>query len=74
MVAAAASDARHRGVVEQWWHAMTKSHRVVAAGQGLVEYALIILFVAIALVGALTILGGTLADFYQTAAAAFPGS
>ncbi|MCM8745464.1 hypothetical protein NET03_02855 [Thermomicrobium sp. CFH 73360] len=53
---------------------MTKSYRAAAAGQGLVEYALIILFVAITLVGALTILGGTLADFFQTAAAAFPGS
>lgn len=70
----AGSDASHRGIVEQWWHAMTKSHRAAAAGQGLVEYALIILFVALALVGALTLLGGALADFYQAAAAAFPGS
>lgn len=53
---------------------MAKSHRAAAAGQGLVEYALIILFVALALVGALTLLGGALADFYQAAAAAFPGS
>ncbi len=31
------------------------------AGQGLVEYALIIAFIAIACIGALTALGGTLA-------------
>jgi pilus assembly protein Flp/PilA len=53
---------------------MRRWHRVALAGQGLVEYALIILFVAIALVGALTILGGALASFYQSAAGAIPGS
>ncbi len=53
---------------------MIERHWVAAAGQGLVEYALILLFVAIALVAALTLLGGTLANFYQTAAAAFSGS
>jgi len=53
---------------------MRRWHRAALAGQGLVEYALIILFVAIALVGALTILGGALASFYQSAAGAIPGS
>ncbi|MCS7051683.1 MAG: hypothetical protein NZL87_08725 [Thermomicrobium sp.] len=45
-----------------------------AAGQGLVEYALIILFVAVALVAALTALGGNLSSFYQTAAGMIPSS
>jgi Flp pilus assembly pilin Flp len=53
---------------------MRQWHRAALAGQGLVEYALIILFVAIALVGALTTLGGALASFYQSAAGAIPGS
>jgi len=34
-------------------------------GQGLVEYALIILFVAVVLVAALTTFGGTLSGLYQ---------
>lgn len=53
---------------------MIRCHRVALAGQGLVEYALLLLFVAIALVGALGLLGGALADFYQSAANAIPGS
>jgi Flp pilus assembly pilin Flp len=35
-------------------------------GQGLVEYSLIILFVAIALVGTLTAYGVSLSTFYST--------
>lgn len=42
------------------------------SGQTLVEYALIIMLVAIALVLALGLLAGGLDDFYRTAAAAFP--
>jgi Flp pilus assembly pilin Flp len=42
------------------------------SGQTLVEYALIISFVAIALVVALGLLAGGLNDFYQTAAEALP--
>ena len=53
---------------------MRRWHRAALAGQGLVEYALIILFVAVALVAALTTLGGALASFYQSAAGAIPGS
>ena len=34
-------------------------------GQGLVEYALIILLVSVALVGALTMFGGALSGLYQ---------
>ena len=34
-------------------------------GQGLVEYALIILLVSVALVGALTTFGGALSGLYQ---------
>ena len=39
-------------------------------GQGLVEYALIILLVAVALVGALTSFGGALSGIYQQAISA----
>ncbi len=39
-------------------------------GQGLVEYALIILLVSVALVGALTTFGGALRPLYQQAVAA----
>jgi len=35
-------------------------------GQGLVEYALIILFVAVVLVGVLTTFGGSLTSLYQS--------
>jgi len=38
-------------------------------GQGLVEYALIILFVAVALVGALGVLAGSLDEAYKQIAA-----
>lgn len=41
-------------------------------GQGLVEYALVILFIAIACVAAVTTLGGTLRTAYQSFAAAIP--
>lgn len=41
-------------------------------GQTLVEYALIILLVAIPLVVVLGIFRGSLGDFFQTASAAFP--
>jgi Flp pilus assembly pilin Flp len=42
--------------------------------QSLVEYGLIILFVALAVVTALTMLGGGLDSFYQSVAGSFPGS
>ncbi len=41
-------------------------------GQGLVEYALILLLVAVALVGALVLLQGTLMQAFTDFAAAFP--
>jgi Flp pilus assembly pilin Flp len=41
-------------------------------GQTLVEYALILLMIAIALVGSLTMFEGSLNGFYQTAANMFP--
>ena len=42
------------------------------SGQTLTEYALAILFVAVALVGVLGAFRGELGAFYQTASAAFP--
>jgi Flp pilus assembly pilin Flp len=42
------------------------------SGQTLVEYALVILLVAVALVGVLITFRGELGQFYQTASAAFP--
>ena len=41
-------------------------------GQGLIEYALIVLFVAVALVVALSAFGGILNDFYNGVASVFP--
>lgn len=41
------------------------------AGQGLVEYALILLFVAIAAVGTLTIFGTSVSAMFTTVAGAF---
>jgi Flp pilus assembly pilin Flp len=41
-------------------------------GQGLVEYALIILLVSIALVGGLGVFAGDLTAFYGTISDAFP--
>lgn len=41
--------------------------------QGLVEYGLLLLFIALAVVGALTLLGDSLTGFYQTAAGLFSG-
>jgi len=42
------------------------------SGQTLVEYALVILLVAVALVAVLVIFREDLGEFYQTASAAFP--
>jgi Flp pilus assembly pilin Flp len=42
------------------------------SGQTLTEYALTILFVAVALVAVLITFRGELGQFYQTASAAFP--
>ena len=41
-------------------------------GQTLVEYALVILLVAVPLAAVLVIFRGDLGEFYQTASAAFP--
>ena len=41
-------------------------------GQGLIEYALIVLFVAVALVVALSAFGGILSNFYSRVASVFP--
>jgi Flp pilus assembly pilin Flp len=41
-------------------------------GQTLVEYALVILLIAVPLVAVLGIFRGELGDFYQTVSAAFP--
>jgi len=43
-----------------------------AKGQGLVEYALILVFVAIAVVAVLTIFGPTLGNTYSTIIGMFP--
>lgn len=42
------------------------------SGQGLVEYAFILLLVALVAIGTLTILGTSLDDAYQTVVGAFP--
>ena len=41
-------------------------------GQTLVEYALLLLFIAIAVVGAVTLLGGNLGEAYQRFIDAWP--
>src|SRR5690606_41779711 len=50
-----------------WWHWLTAQTRARgwASGQGLVEYALILIFVAVALIALLTILGPCLKPIYQ---------
>ncbi len=48
-------------------------HRALPA-QSLVEYGMIILFIALATVVALTALGGSLDSFYQAVVGSFPGS
>ncbi|MCX2727277.1 Flp family type IVb pilin [Thermomicrobium sp. 4228-Ro] len=48
-------------------------HRALPA-QSLVEYGMIILFIALAVVTALTALGGSLDTFYQSVVGSFPGS
>lgn len=42
------------------------------SGQGLVEYALMILLVSVAAIGALTLMGASVSDLLDTAGAAFP--
>jgi pilus assembly protein Flp/PilA len=49
------------------WHGLpsrSRAHRWTA-GQGLVEYALILIFVAVVLIAILTILGPGITDIYQ---------
>ena len=46
--------------------------RVGMKGQGLVEYALILVFVAIVVVAALTIFGPTLGNTYSSIIGMFP--
>jgi len=53
------------------WAQLTATD-TVAEGQGLVEYALIILFVVLACVATLTGLGQALAPYFQRVADAFP--
>lgn len=50
-----------------WWHWLTvQPHaRRWTSGQGLVEYALILIFVAVVLIALLTILGPGLKNIYQ---------
>lgn len=42
------------------------------SGQGLVEYALMILLVSIVAIGALTLMGTTVSDLINTVGGAFP--
>ncbi len=42
------------------------------SGQGLVEYAMLILLVAIVSIGALTLMGASVSDLIDTATGAFP--
>jgi Flp pilus assembly pilin Flp len=46
--------------------------RLGQSGQGLVEYALIVLLVAVAIVGTVTTLGAAIATAITTAASAIP--
>lgn len=48
------------------------SYKADESGQTLVEYALIIAFIVIALIGALTFLGVNLGDYYETIANTIP--
>ena len=50
-----------------WWHWLTVQPRARrwTAGQDLVEYALILIFVAVVLIALLTILGPGLKNIYQ---------
>jgi len=48
----------------QWLMAQSQHHKLTR-GQGLVEYALLIIFVAVVLVALLTILGPGISDIYQ---------
>lgn len=50
-----------------WWHWLTVQPRARrwTSGQGLVEYALILIFVAVVLIALLTILGPGLKNIYQ---------
>jgi pilus assembly protein Flp/PilA len=50
-----------------WWHWLTAQTRARGwtSGQGLVEYALILIFVAVVLIALLTILGPGLKQIYQ---------
>ena len=41
-------------------------------GQGLAEYSLILLLIAFAVIGALTLIGTSLSDYYDRIVAAFP--
>lgn len=53
-----------------WLHVKFSNSRAVneqeSHGQGLVEYALILVLVAVVVVGALAIFGGTLAGVYES--------
>jgi len=50
-----------------WWHWLTvqPGARRWTAGQGLVEYALILIFVGVVLIALLTILGPGVRNIYQ---------
>jgi Flp pilus assembly pilin Flp len=50
---------------------MERSAHPAKRGQGLVEYALIILFVAIAIIASLTLFGQSLRGYYGTISTVF---
>ena len=61
-------------MADTWVARLATGHRRLAAdeaGQGLVEYALSLLFVAIAAVGTLTIFGTSVSAMFTTVAGAF---
>ena len=41
-------------------------YQYAMAGQGFVEYALVLMFVALVIIGALAVMGGTLREAYQS--------
>jgi pilus assembly protein Flp/PilA len=50
----------------------SRAMRLAMSGQGLVEYALVLIFVVIVVVGALTVMGGSLSDAYNNIIAQLP--
>lgn len=53
-------------VMHRWRQALTAAITQAAAGQGLVEYGLIMMLVALVVIAAVSALGGSLSNMYNT--------